>query len=573
MPKNSKFVFSEEDFKVSVQEFGETLPDLLLKHQQIAKYALEIEQLDLKNKLDMRFTVGIAGRMNAGKTTLVNTLTGTELPVAITKATATINWVVYNEKNLDKFSVNWCDGTTSELEMHEIKGWTGNAPEVAANVQKTKSLEFYSNTAFLCQVTIVDTPGLDDPKTKQTEKSDEFRIISREAAAIIYVMEYVQTRTDQDFLRHVAKETRLPGASPYNSIGVISKWDKLDVEDPAAYIKKKCKSLREQCRKEGKVSELLPVNCLLYNAAQSEDISDKDWDDVRKLAVESTDEDFRLLLNIDPNTLQTPAIKTPLELNRQKKLAKLIGWPVYRFAIKHARCRRSNSGTALRSEMLDASGIGELESVLHKRFFAHKSLLKITNVFKELHTINEKAQNELEKIIVKKKDEQKAGEQSLHLLAKLPSDYAETLKPAKNFIKQSMCAVSNELKQADDLKSDLIHRNGVFLNAERFENDLNHIMDLQGIDRETLKQIGLEEQDKLNILNLLGVNGLDLHDRLKLRKLERNDAICRVEDWWKTWWKAREKSEDTTSICTPILKHALTRLQQIRNYLEVNFNE
>lgn len=573
MPKNNNFVFSDKDFKASVQEFGETLPDVLLKHQQTARYASEIGQRDLKDKLELRFTVGIAGRMNAGKTTLVNTLTGTELPVAITKATATINRVVYSQKDLNKFRVNWRDGSHGLKNIYEIKGWTGTAPEVEANVRKTKSLEFYSNIDFLRQVTIVDTPGLDDPREKQTEKANEFLLLNREAAAIIYVMQYVQTGTDEDFLERVAEETRLPGASPYNSIGVISKWDELNEENPAAYIKEKCESLSEQCRRDGKFSELLPVNCLLYNAAQSEDISDKDWDDVVKLAIESEEEDFRLLWTCPPNQFQTPAIKMPLELNRQRKLAELIGWPVYRFAIKHAKCCQSNSGAALRTEMLDASGIGELKSVLHKRFFAHKSLLKITNLLKELYDINEKAQNELEKIIVKKKEERKTGEQTLNLLARLPSDYAETFKPAKNFIKQSICSVFNELKQAEDLKRELIHRNGVFLNAKHLENDLKHIMDLQEIEPEILKNIGLEEQDRLNILNLLGVSGLDLHDRLKLRKLEREAAICRVADLRQTWWKAREKSEETEPVCVPILKHALIRLGQIRDYLEENFNE
>jgi hypothetical protein len=90
---------------------------------------------------------------------------------------------------------------------------------------------------------------------------------------------------DRDLLQLFGERTRLPGASAYNSIAVVQKWEHLD-PDPLAEVRRKCARLRDQL--QGQVAEVLPTSGLLANVCMY--VSPETWAMLARLATASAPE-------------------------------------------------------------------------------------------------------------------------------------------------------------------------------------------------------------------------------------------------------------------------------------------
>ena len=296
----SDILFSYDDFNEVICEFAETLPALLNDYPETAKLALEVVEFKLTEALTSRFTVAIVGELKAGKSTLINSLIGTDLaPVGIDLTTATINWFKYDEKlsDQDKFCVHWSDGFREYKSLADIQKWSGINEDSKRNAAQTEFLEFYANSSLLRDINIVDTPGRGSPVKEHTQRTDQFLLQNREselhkqADAIVYVISNEGLEEDAKFLQEF-NESLFPGCSPHNSIGVLQKWDTSHGENPLDEAHKRCGWLRKNF--EGCLFDILPTSGLLASAYRN--ITDEEvWANLAYLATESTDTAFPIL--------------------------------------------------------------------------------------------------------------------------------------------------------------------------------------------------------------------------------------------------------------------------------------
>lgn len=196
-----------KELKTSLETIILELKDLL-KNEELKK-----ELKETSNYLDnQKFSIGITGVMNAGKSTMLNALMGKEiLGSAVVPETANLTVVKHNiqenakvyfwntnewqkiensakelesmkefveetnlifKDNLKDFikDVSRCD----EIEVEELSSYTSAAAS-GKKCNLVKYVELGSNLKFLSDgIEIVDTPGLDDPVIQREEITKEY---------------------------------------------------------------------------------------------------------------------------------------------------------------------------------------------------------------------------------------------------------------------------------------------------------------------------------------------------------------------------------------------------------------
>ncbi|MDR0665895.1 MAG: dynamin family protein [Campylobacteraceae bacterium] len=211
------------------------LYELLSKLYELTQSPLQRIRFDkVKETLDERsFSIGVTGVMNAGKSTLLNAILRADiLGTAVVPETANLTVLKYAstakavvnfwnkqewqsmEKSggflpktakfidgakskfgasLDDFIIN--AGRSDEIDIQDISLYT-SAHKSDMKCALVKSVELYADNAFLKDgVTIVDTPGLDDPVVKREEITREYL---SSCDLMIHLMNAAQSATAKD---------------------------------------------------------------------------------------------------------------------------------------------------------------------------------------------------------------------------------------------------------------------------------------------------------------------------------------------------------------------------------------
>jgi len=259
-----------------------------------------VEALSLREKLrlillrlqNQRFSIGITGVMNAGKSTMLNALLGEEvLGTSVVPETANLTLIKYaqepyaivnfwntkewrkieesaqNLKSLEAFvkeskahfgaqlsTLVTPNGESQKIPVDQLALYT-SAKHSDKKCNLVKSVELYTDLKFVKDgVQIVDTPGLDDPVVQREEITLEYL---SECDLMIHLMNAAQaaTQKDVDFIidallyRHVAQ-----------LLIVITRIDMIqekELEEVIAYTKRSIEMrLREQ-NKSAKLDEVI----------------------------------------------------------------------------------------------------------------------------------------------------------------------------------------------------------------------------------------------------------------------------------------------------------------------------
>lgn len=213
--KNEQNSFVES--KALLQESIQELSELLTSNEDKASLK-EIENY----LLSQRFSVGITGVINAGKSTLINALLGQEI-LGSSMVPETANLTIIKEGKPSATVAYWnakewkkiIATTTNRMEnealvqqyihdesyqenirIEKMREFTSATASKNAHYKLVKSVELYQEAPFLSSgVEIVDTPGLDDPIILREEISKEYL---SECDAMIHLMNVNQSATQKD---------------------------------------------------------------------------------------------------------------------------------------------------------------------------------------------------------------------------------------------------------------------------------------------------------------------------------------------------------------------------------------
>ena len=225
----------DDDFKTSFKDLKHNIENILVELKAEITNNEVLSELNSVNEYinNQKFSIGITGVMNAGKSTMLNALMGKEIlgsavvpetaNLTIVKHNTTDNAKVYywNTKEWEKIEEsakslesmkdfvletnkvfgenlkNYIRPTSrfDEVDINDLSSYT-SAEHSGKKCNLVKYVELGSNLKFLSDgIEIVDTPGLDDPVIQREEITKEY--ISK-CDMMIHLMNVSQSATLKD---------------------------------------------------------------------------------------------------------------------------------------------------------------------------------------------------------------------------------------------------------------------------------------------------------------------------------------------------------------------------------------
>lgn len=300
--------------------------------------------------------IAVGGRLNAGKSTLVNVLLGRRLAATdATECTRVATWFRHGDR--DRIEVTPRDGRPYEIAM----GPGGIPADLGLPYGQISSVTVYAGNAVLRgRHTVVDTPGLDSP----TGLDGDSLVALRQADALVYVMP-LPGEGDEEVLAAFRAALAGSGLSIVNAVGVLSRIDELGTGKGDPWPEATRIAARYAARLRALLSGVVPVVGMLAQATLADGLTDQDARWLRDLAGAAPAAERKYLLSSLDDLLGWR--DCPVSPEGRRRLWRLLGGYGLRESLSLI-----DTGTASRAELATAlwrrSGVEGLFDVVRQRF-------------------------------------------------------------------------------------------------------------------------------------------------------------------------------------------------------------
>jgi predicted GTPase len=341
--------------------------------------------LAVRERLDEPLRVAVAGRVSAGKSTLVNALIGQRVvAVGAGECTRVVTWLCYG--HVDEAHAELADGQNRAVALTVQRSLPSDIGVDPADVLRLQ-VRLYNDA--LKQLTLVDTPGLQSMSEGVSARSVELLGLGTATAvaevdALLYVVSGDLRCDDEAVIEDFARHTELAGASAANTALAITKVDRIingaDRHSPDA-VEAMVERWRE--RLGPRVCAVSPVVGLLAETALCGRLDEERAAMLRDLArVQRVQRESWLR---SPRRFLAAATVPPSPEDRADLLRRLDVFGLRRAAELAELGVGGASG--LTRELGDLSGIHSLRSLLATAFTARADLLKADAALRALRAL------------------------------------------------------------------------------------------------------------------------------------------------------------------------------------------
>lgn len=319
--------------------------------------------------------VAIAGKVKAGKSTLLNALVGDEVaPTDAGECTRIVTWyrhgiasrVWLTPRGGVPAQVPFTRSGSGALDVN-LGSWTSDA---IANL----TVEW--PVPPLATMTLIDTPGIGSLSTDVSATSLAFLTSDDEQTtpsdAVVYLLRHLHA-TDVGFL-HSFHEEEYAQPSPVNCVAVLSRADEVSVGRLEAMTSAKRIADRYAAdpRLHRLVQTVVPVAGLLAQAGTN--LQELEFRRLRQVAAADEWERERLMLSADRFVSGETAV--PLAPNERRMLMDRLGLFGIRLAVDKLLRGEAQTASQLANQLVADSGIGQLRQVLLSQFSDRRDTLK-----------------------------------------------------------------------------------------------------------------------------------------------------------------------------------------------------
>ncbi len=317
--------------------------------------------------------VAIAGRLKAGKSTLLNALVGERLAATDAGECTRVVTLFRHAAGYDVAAV-MPDRSTRPLRFRRDDAQLAiELGELGAD--DVDHLEVGWPARALRDVTLIDTPGLESLNEENSLRTHAFLETEgsnpANADAVVYLMRHLH-RSDAEFLGSFMDRS-VAGASPVNAIAVLSRADEIgacraDAMESAGRIARRYAA---DPNVRSLVSDVVPVAGLLAETGLT--LREDEYQQLAALAAMPADERQRLLLSVDDFC---DVELSPLTAEIRRDLLERLGL----FGVRHALSAIAAGGIAssgdLSRALVEASGVTGLQRIVAETFVPRARLLK-----------------------------------------------------------------------------------------------------------------------------------------------------------------------------------------------------
>lgn len=337
----------------------------------------------LQQRLDGPLRVAVAGRVKVGKSTLLNALVGERLaPTDAGECTRIVTW--YEEAPTYSVEARMFDGARRSVAFRRNGALRIDLGGV--DPERMSSLHVGWPSRRLSNLTLIDTPGLASINDENSARTEDF-LTTRDgrpdaADAVIYLLRHLH-RQDVEFL-DAFMDRRVAHASPVNAIAVLSRVDeigggRLDALESSRRIAQR---LRSDTTLHNLVGTVVPIAGLLAETGTT--LREDEFSALKLLGAEQRDVLDWLLVTSD--RFVEPS-KGPLTVELRRDLLDRFGLFGLRFVIDSMRRGRARSAAALSTELIEASGLADLQVVIREQFLPRARVLQARGVLGGLRSL------------------------------------------------------------------------------------------------------------------------------------------------------------------------------------------
>jgi hypothetical protein len=325
-------------------------------------------------RLEEPLRVAIAGRVKAGKSTLLNALVGERLAATDAgECTRVVTW--YRHALGYRVTAELRPTGTRDLEFRRHDG--ALAIELGdLELESIERIDVGWPSQKLADLTLIDTPGLGSATAGTSERTTRALLDDEddgpgEADAVVYLMRHLH-RSDVQFLEAFVDRS-VAHASPINAVVVLSRADEIGAARPDALDSARAVAARYGA--DGRVRELasqvVPVAGLIAETGATLREAQFGW--LREVAVLPEERRAALLRSVD--RFRDPELN-PLGEEIREELLERLGMFGLRLAVGLLADGQVRSSTGLSQALLEQSGIRDLQRVLTERYAARGQALK-----------------------------------------------------------------------------------------------------------------------------------------------------------------------------------------------------
>jgi hypothetical protein len=337
------------------------------------------------DRLDEPLRVAIAGKVKAGKSTLLNALVGEELaPTDAGECTRIVTW--------------YRDGITYRATLEPKRGEPRQVPFTrdggaiaidlgAVDADDVTRLVIEWPSSSLRQITLIDTPGIASLSTDVAARTTAFLTPGEDqvtpADAVLYLMRHLHT-SDINFLEAFHDE-EFSQATPVNAIAVLSRADEVGVGriDSMASAQRIAARYRQDPKVRRLAQTVVPVAGLLAQSGAT--LREAEYKALDAIANAPRDDVDALFLSADRFVqASTPVALTSME---REHLLDRFGLFGVRLAVALIRQGAAATATALSTELVRRSGLVELRDVLLSQFAQRRDVLKSRSALLALESV------------------------------------------------------------------------------------------------------------------------------------------------------------------------------------------
>jgi len=343
---------------------------------------LQARVIEARVRLDGPVRVAIAGRVKAGKSTLLNALVGERLaPTDAGECTRVVSW--YREGLGYGVTAELLDGSTRDLSFERNGALLIDLDDLTPEGLHRITVDWPSDR--LASTTLIDTPGLASldrtvsERTRQALAADGHG--TPDADAVIYLMRHLH-RVDAEFLEGFVSGSDA-GASPVNSITVLSRADeigagRLDAMDSARRV---AAAYEADGRISALSSRVVAVAGLVAETAQT--LTEGEFQTLRILAGLPAEVVGELLLSVDRfASFDRDGVVAATGLNSgdRERLVERFGLFGLRFSLDRLRSGKATSTAQLAAALLIVSGLDGLRAALDAQIRPRAEVLQARSV-------------------------------------------------------------------------------------------------------------------------------------------------------------------------------------------------
>jgi hypothetical protein len=328
--------------------------------------------------------VAVAGRVNAGKSTLVNALLRQRVaPTDVSECTRLVTWYRYGVP--ERVEVVTAAGRIDAMPLRA----DGTLPSsLGIDLQEVAHLVVYVSSDALLNMVIIDTPGLSSLTDDRSQATRELlaidqasRLAAAKADALVLVMTGTMHSDEAEAV--IGFRNQFAGLAPtaLNAVGVLNKADLLDLAgDPLTAAKALSRKYAEALRSS--IAAVVPLIGLHAETADCGLMSERVASLLRVLADMPDAPRQALLLSVD----RFVTAAAPVESDDRALLLERLDMYGIERSFEWIRDGRSTAN-AITNELRSSSGIEQLRHVLDETFARNADALKAASALATLERL------------------------------------------------------------------------------------------------------------------------------------------------------------------------------------------